>query len=162
MLTQTKKLHGCVIIVSDRIISGERTDKAGTIATELLVEAGVKLSKVTIVEEGFEAVHRELGEALARRDRVIVTIGGTGVGPRNRTPEATESYIDTLLPGLMTQILFSGLSNTAQAGLSRGLVGLSARDSSASLIINAPSSAGGVRDALSVVCPLLGAIFERL
>ncbi|BAU95575.1 molybdopterin biosynthesis protein CB [Corynebacterium suranareeae] len=162
MPVQTKNLQGCVIVVSDRIKSGERIDKAGPIATELLKEAGIEISYFTVVEEGYESVHQELTKAVARRDRVIITIGGTGVGPRNRTPEATEPFIDTQLPGLMTQILFSGLSNTAQAGLSRGLVGLTARDSTASLIVNAPSSSGGVRDALGVVCPLLGQIFERL
>ena len=162
MPAQNKNLPGSVIVVSDRIKSGERTDKAGPVAVDLLQESGVEISTFTVVGEGFEPVHQELVTALARRDRVIITIGGTGVGPRNRTPEATEPHIDTLLPGLMTQILFSGLSNTAQAGLSRGLVGLSSRDATAALIVNAPSSSGGVRDALGVVCPLFGSIFERL
>lgn len=162
MSKKSVKLCGSVIIVSDRIISGERENKAGPIAVALLEEAGVSISHVAIVEEGLAPVSREIEQALARRDRVIITIGGTGVGPRNRTPEATEPFVETQLPGISTQILFSGLANTAQAGLSRGIVGLTSRDGNASLIVNAPSSAGGTRDTLGVVCPLLGAIFERL
>lgn len=155
-------LSGAVIIVSDRISSGEREDKAGPIAIALLTEAGVDVVRTVTVPEGAGPVAQQLQRAIDDGIRVIITIGGTGVGPRNRTPEATRPLLETELTALMAQILFAGLSNTRQAGLSRGLVGLTTRESGSSLIVNAPSSSGGVRDALDVVCPLLGSIFERL
>ena len=162
MPVQGMDLTGIVIIVSDRIYSGERKDRAGLLAEQLLTAAGVDVTRRVIIPEGPEAVGEELGRAVATGIRVIVTVGGTGVGPRNRTPEATAPLLETELSAVMSQILFAGLANTHQAGLSRGLVGLTARESGTGLIVNAPSSAGGVSDALGVVCPLLGPIFERL
>lgn len=162
MTVDGMKLSGSVIVVSDRIASGEREDRAGLVARVLLEEAGVDVTYTATVPEGIEAVSAELSKAVADGARVIVTVGGTGVGPRNRTPEATAPLIETQLSALMAQILFTGLSNTRQAGLSRGIVGLSKRESGASLIVNAPGSSGGARDSLGVICPLLGSIFERL
>ena len=162
MAVQGMRLTGAVITVSDRVNSGQREDKTGATARELLVQTGVDVVHSATVAEGREEVAEELRSAVNRGIRVIVTIGGTGVGPRNRTPEATAPLLETQLPAVMTQILIKGLSATDQAGLSRGLVGLTTRDSGSSLIINTPGSPGGVRDALGVVCPLLGPIFERL
>lgn len=162
MSVQGMELSGAIINVSDRIHSGERTNAAGPLAEKLLAEAGVDILRTVTVPEGADAVTEELRRAVAEGIRVIVTVGGTGVGPRNRTPEATAPFLETELTALMSQILFAGLSNTRQAGLSRGVVGLTTRESGSSLIINAPSSSGGVRDALGVICPLLGSIFERL
>lgn len=151
-----------VIVVSDRIHSGEREDQAGVLTERLLSRTGVDVVRRVVVPEGVEAVDDELRRAVAEGVRVIVTVGGTGVGPRNRTPEVTAPLLETELSAVMSQILFAGLANTHQAGLSRGLVGLTARESGASLIVNAPSSVGGVSDALGIVCPLLAPIFERL
>lgn len=155
-------LTAAIITVSDRISSGVREDKAGPIANGLLTGAGVDVVRSVTVQEGLDAVSDALAGAIREGIRVIITIGGTGVGPRNRTPEATSPLLETELTAVMSQILFAGLANTHQAGLSRGLVGLTTRDSGSTLIVNAPSSPGGVRDALGVVCPLLGPIFERL
>lgn len=162
MAVEGMDLSAAVITVSDRIASGAREDKAGPIARELLIGSGVDVVRSVTVPEGVGGVSEALDEALRAGIRIIITIGGTGVGPRNRTPEATAPLLETELTAVMAQILFKGLSNTHQAGLSRGLVGLTTRESGSTLIINAPSSPGGVRDALSVVCPLLGPIFERL
>lgn len=162
MTVQGMELTGAVITVSDRVMSGEREDRAGAVARELLSQAGVEVVSSVTVPEGRDMVAGELESAVNRGIRVIVTTGGTGVGPRNRTPEATEPLLETQLSAVMTQILITGLSTTNQAGLSRGLVGLTTRDSGSSLIVNAPGSPGGVRDALGVVCPLLAPIFERL
>lgn len=159
---QGMELSGIIIVVSDRIYSGERKDEAGALAGELLTETGVDVLRQIVVPEGETDVSVELKKAVAEGVRVIITVGGTGVGPRNRTPEATTPLLETELSAVMSQILFAGLQNTHQAGLSRGLVGLTAREPGASLIVNAPSSVGGVRDALGVVGPLLGPVFERL
>lgn len=157
----TSNLTGTVIVVSDRIVDGLREDKAGPVARRLLAGAGVEAEVVT-VGEGLEEVSRALADARSRGRRVIVTVGGTGLGPRNQTPEATAPLLEVRLDGLVTQVLIQGLASTGQAGLSRALIGLTGRGPGDALIINSPGSAGGVGDTLSVVCPLLPNIFERI
>lgn len=157
----TTELTGMVIVTSDRILSGERRDTAGPMACGMLAEAGVPAG-IVVVEEGVEAVSGALTAARAAAHRVIVTVGGTGLGPRNQTPEATAPLLALRLDGLVTQVLIRGLATTDQAGLSRGLIGLTGRGPKDALIINSPGSTGAVRDTLSVVCPLLPNIFERL
>lgn len=157
----TNNLTGTVIVVSDRIVGGLREDKAGPVARRLLAGAGVEAEVVT-VGEGFEEVARALADARSRGRRVIVTVGGTGLGPRNQTPEATAPLLGVRLDGLVTQVLIQGLASTGQAGLSRALIGLTGRGPRDALIINSPGSAGGVSDTLGVVCPLLPNIFERI
>lgn len=154
-VVMTAGLTGSVIVVSDRVHAGEREDLAGPLARDLLTEAGVDVRGVTVVPEGADAVADRLAASLAEGVRVIVTIGGTGVGPRNRTPDVTAGLLAVRLPGVSTQILLEGLKSTPTAGLSRGLVGLTERGPGATLIVNAPGSRGGVRDALGVICPLL-------
>ena len=92
---------------------------------------------------------------------MIITAGGTGVGPRNFTPEATKPLLELELPGVATQILLAGLAFTPQAGLSRGLVGLTGRGPDAAVILNAPSSRGGVQDAVGVLGPLLPRLLDK-
>ena len=157
----TNNLTGAVIVVSDRIVDGLREDKAGPVARRLLADAGVEAEVVT-VGEGLEEVSRALADARSRGRRVIVTVGGTGLGPRNQTPEATAPLLEVRLDGLVTQVLIQGLASTGQAGLSRALIGLTGRGPRDALIINSPGSAGGVNDTLGVVCPLLPNIFERI
>ena len=157
----TNNLTGTVIVVSDRIVDGLREDKAGPVARRLLADAGVEAEVVT-VGEGLEEVSRALADARSRGRRVIVTVGGTGLGPRNQTPEATAPLLGVRLDGLVTQVLIQGLASTGQAGLSRALIGLTGRGPRDALIINSPGSAGGVSDTLGVVCPLLPNIFERI
>ena len=157
----TNNLTGAVIVVSDRIVDGLREDKAGPVARRLLADAGVEAEVVT-VGEGLEEVSRALADARSRGRRVIVTVGGTGLGPRNQTPEATAPLLEVRLDGLVTQVLIQGLASTGQAGLSRALIGLTGRGPGDALIINSPGSAGGVSDTLGVVCPLLPNIFERI
>lgn len=157
----TMGVTGAVIVVSDRVAGGEREDRAGEVARAMLADAGVG-ADVVIVEEGFGPVARALADARSNGHRVILTVGGTGLGPRNLTPEATAPLLAVRLDGLVTQVLIQGLASTSQAGLSRALIGLTGRGPGDALIVNAPGSTGGVRDTLHVVCPLLPNIFERI
>lgn len=154
-------MRAAVIVVSDRVYSGEREDTSGPQARTLLAEAGVVIGREAVVPEGGEAAAREIDRALADGVRLIVTTGGTGVGTRNLTPEITAERLSCRLTGLETQVLVEGLKSSPQAGLSRGLIGLTSRDERAALIVNTPSAPGGVADSLGVVLPLLGSIFER-
>lgn len=155
------RMRAAVIVVSDRVHSGEREDKSGPRARKLLADAGVEVGQEVVVPEGGEAVAREIDRALAGGVRLIVTTGGTGIGARNLTPEVTAERLGCRLTGLETQVLIEGLKSSPQAGLSRGLIGLTSRDERATLIVNAPSAPGAVSDSLGVVLPLLGSIFER-
>lgn len=148
-------VQGAVIVVSDRCVAGERGDRTTPAAVAALAEHGVNVTHRAVVPEGRDAVARELRAALEGGARVVVTAGGTGLGPRNYTPEATAPLLAAELPGIATQILLRGLDSTPLAGLSRGLVGVTARGPGASLIVNAPHSRGGVRDAVAVIGPLL-------
>ena len=94
--------------------------------------------------------------------RLIVTVGSTGVSARNIVPETTQAVCDVELPGVAEQIRQEGLKNTRLAVLSRAVVGVTSRTSRGAVIVNCPSSSGGVKDALNVLLPLLRYIYEQL
>lgn len=156
-----QSVPGAVIVVSDRCLNGEREDTAGPAAVAALAEYGVEVEEIILVPEGMDELTAQLRAALAAGVRVIITAGGTGVGPRNFTPEATKPLLELELPGVATQILLAGLAFTPQAGLSRGLVGLTGRGPDAAVILNAPSSRGGVQDAVGVLGPLLPRLLDK-
>ncbi|WP_018295795.1 MogA/MoaB family molybdenum cofactor biosynthesis protein [Corynebacterium lubricantis] len=162
VLSDKTSSRAAVIVVSDRICAGDRQDKASPVAVELLERAGFQVAPVAVINEGFDDVSRALAAAVSEGSNLVVTCGGTGVGARNLTPEATLGVITTRLEGLENQILFEGLKSSQQAGLSRGVVGLTSRESNGVLIVNAPSSPGGVRDALTVIASVWPNIQERL
>lgn len=115
-----------------------------------------------MVPEGADGVAASLNRAIEAQTSLILTCGGTGLGPRNLTPEATAERVVTRLHGVETQILLAGLEHSDRAALSRGIVGLTSREPGGSLLVNAPSSRGGVMDALQVVLPLWPSIWEWL
>ena len=148
------------IVVSDRVIDGERIDEAGPKAADILTRAGYECSQPVHVREGQMELRASLRAAIDEGARVIVTLGGTGTREGNYTPEVSAEFCEIRLHGLETQILLRGLESTDRAGLSRGMVGLTQRGDDGALIVNAPNTPGGVDDALGVVVPLLRHIFE--
>lgn len=153
---------GVVITVSDRCAAGVRPDESGPRAVTELAEHGVDCPAPTVVTDDVAAIADAIRAALESGARVVFTTGGTGVTPRDRTPEATAPFIESRLPGLETQILQRGLTKTPLAGLSRGMVGVTGRGADAAVVVNAPGSTGGVRDAIAVVGPLLPHLLEQL
>ena len=141
----TEPVKGAVITVSDRCVSGEREDLSGPLAQRLLAEHDIVVDKA--------------GSAGAR---VVLTTGGTGVTPRDLTPEATAPLLEARLEGLEAQIRAHGLTKTPLAGLSRGLVGVTSRGDGGALIVNAPGSRGGVKDTIAVIGPLVPHVLEQL
>jgi len=123
-------MHSAFILVSDRVSNGEKQDKITPIVGERLAAAGAPVT----IPEGFDTVSEAIRQALADGARVILTAGGTGLKPRNRTPEAALEFIDTRLEGLERHILVQGLQSTKLAGLSRGYVGLTSRNADAALM----------------------------
>ena len=165
MVNYESPLKASIVLIDDRILAGERSQKAGDLAAQLITEWESKkvhlkctIYSFEIVAESEAAVRAALAKASAE-SRFVVTIGGTGLRPNSVVPEVTKSLLRYELPGVATQILMQGLQSTHKAGLSRGLVGVTP---GGSLIVNAPKSTGGVRDALTVVLPLLPSIFEQI
>ena len=144
-----------VVTVSDRCAHGEREDLSGPLAARLLADAGIAAGPVVVVPDGVESVRAAIAAALADGCRLVLTTGGTGIGPRDVTPEATA-------PLLADAIRRRGEASAPTACLGRGLVGISARGADAALVVNAPGSPGGVRDAVAVVAPLLGHVLDQL
>ena len=105
---------------------------------------------------------RAIRDALEAGARFVLILGGSGFGVGNYAPEVVRSLIEVEIPGIAEQIRAHGLTNTPLSGLSREVVGVTARDSSGALIISSPGSRGGALDTLEVVTPLLGAIFHQL
>ena len=144
-------VKGAVITVSDRCYAGTREDASGPLA-----------AKVKLIPDGIEEVTQALREAIAAGARVILTTGGTGVTPRDLTPEGTAPLLAVRLDGLAEQVRAYGLAKTPLASLSRGLVGVTSREADGVLIVNAPGSRGGVKDTVEVIGPLVPHVLEQL
>lgn len=156
------ELIAAVIVVSDRVAHGERRGKSGPVIVDALQDAGCAVAPIVVVPEGSDAVATAIDQALASGAWVVFTSGGTGLNPRNRTPEVTAERITTRLTGLENQVLIKGLQASDKAGLARGIIGLTARSPQGSLIVNAPGSSGGAADAVAVIAPLIPSIFNQL
>lgn len=146
-----------IIIASTRAASGVYPDRTGPIITEWLTGMGFDVLWVRVVPDG-EPVREALAELLAEKPSVVVTSGGTGLSPDDRTPEMTEPFLDRTLPGIMEAIRRAGLEQTPTAVLSRGLAGAS----NSTFVINLPGSPGGVRDGLRVLETVIGHICGQL
>lgn len=142
-------LPACVITVSDRSFAGEREDRGGPIAVGLLRDAGWHCPDAEVVADGAASVADALRRAVARGIRLIVTTGGTGVGPRDETPEGTRQVITREVPGIAEELRRGGLADTPLSVLSRGVAGVV--DPAGALIVNLPGSTRAVASGVPVV-----------
>jgi molybdenum cofactor synthesis domain-containing protein len=145
-----------VITVSDRCARGEAEDRSGPTAVSLLREAGLTDVRSHLVPDGVEAVRDVLRTALDDGARLVITTGGTGIAPRDLTPEGTREVLDHEIPGIAEAVRQQGIAaGVPTAALSRGLAGLAATsDGGRALVVNLPGSSGGVRDGMQVVLTL--------
>lgn len=141
-----------VITASDACASGEREDTSGAALVELLTELGAHVVQTKILSDDLEPLVQSLREFASRDDvNLIVTTGGTGLGPRDNTPEATQRVIEREAPGIAEAIRSESLKATRMAMLSRGVCGVC----SGTLIVNLPGSPKAVREGFAVIKPVL-------
>ena len=148
-----------VVIVDDRAAHGEHEDSTGPLVTELLEEAGFMVDGSVVVAGEAVDIRNALNTAVIGGVDLVVTVGGTGVSPRDVTPDATAGVLDQRVAGIAEAIRASGLAAGAvDAGLSRGLSGVSG----STLVVNLASSRAAVRDGMATLTPLVGHVIEEL
>ncbi|TMF90121.1 MAG: MogA/MoaB family molybdenum cofactor biosynthesis protein [Chloroflexi bacterium] len=140
-----------VITVSDSRHAGQNPDQSGPAVASLLRKAGYELAPVTIVPDERDQIGAAIKDAVVAGYALIVTTGGTGLGPRDVTPEATAAVLDFEVPGLAEAMRAAGLQKTPLAALSRAVAGVRG----GSLIVNLPGSVRGATESLEAVLPAL-------
>src|SRR5262245_8582968 len=147
-----------VLTISDSASAGRREDLSGPEARRILEEAGFEVAAVEVLPDERAPIEARLKRASDEDFRVVVTSGGTGLSPRDVTPEATLAVIDRHVPGIAELMRIESLKITSRAALSRAVAGI--RQST--LIINLPGSVKGVRECLTAVRPILAHAVEVL
>jgi molybdenum cofactor synthesis domain-containing protein len=143
-------IRALVVTVSNRAAAGVYDDRAGPVAVAALAELGATVDGPVVVADG-APVEQALREAVEAAYDVVVTAGGTGISPTDRTPEMTRRVIDREVPGIADAVRMAGRDQVPTSILSRGVAGLAGR----TLVVNLPGSPGGVRDGLAVLGQVL-------
>jgi molybdenum cofactor biosynthesis protein B len=147
-----------VVTVSDRSSAGERPDLSGPLAAELLAGLGFEVGPVVVVPDVVADVEAALRTAVRSGADLVVTTGGTGIAPRDVTPEATARVLDTVVPGIAEAIRAYSGEAVPTSALSRGTAGVSG----STLLVNLPGSPGGVRDGVAVLTTVVGHALAQL
>lgn len=148
-----------ILTLSDKGARGERVDVSGAIVRELLESHGFKVEFYEILPDERDQISRKLIEySDNRKVHLIITTGGTGLTPRDVTPEATREVISREIPGIAEAMRLEGLKATPNSMLSRGIAGQRGN----TLIINLPGNPAAVRDGLRVVLPVLKHAIEKI
>lgn len=144
------QLRALAVTASNRASAGVYEDRGGPLIVAALRELGFAVDGPKVVPDG-DPVARALAEAVAADYDLVVTTGGTGISPTDRTPEVTRAVLDYEIPGIAEAIRAAGREKVLTAALSRGAAGVAGR----TLVVNLPGSTGGVKDGLAVIAPLV-------
>ncbi|HEX4999866.1 MAG TPA: MogA/MoaB family molybdenum cofactor biosynthesis protein, partial [Terriglobia bacterium] len=147
-----------VLTISDSAAAGRREDLSGPEGAKILKELGFDILGIDVLPDEQSAIEFRLRQAADSPVDVVVTTGGTGLSPRDVTPEATRAVIDREIPGFGELMRREGAKNTPRAALSRAIAGIRG----STLIINLPGSVKGVRECLGALAPILPHAVETL
>ncbi|ANZ36617.1 molybdenum cofactor biosynthesis protein [Lentzea guizhouensis] len=150
-------MKAVVVTASNRAAAGVYEDRSGPIITTWLTDRGFSVDPPVVVPDG-DPVQQALTTAIANGADLVITTGGTGITPTDRTPEATRAVLDYEVPGLADVIRTSGWPQVPGSVLSRGVAGVAGR----TLIVNLPGSTGGVRDGLDVLAKVVDHALDQL
>lgn len=146
-----------MVVASTRAAAGVYPDRTGPLLVQWLRDKGFACGDPVVVADG-PGVSKALRTALTDGVDLLLTSGGTGLTPTDRTPEATRDLLDTEIPGLADAVRRAGSDQVPTAVLSRGLAGLAGR----TLVINLPGSTGGVRDGIAVLDGILDHALDQI
>ena len=151
-------LSAAVVCASNRAAAGVYEDTTGPVIVETLSRLGFEVSGPVVVPDG-EPVADAIRTAVGNGSRVVVTTGGTGLTPTDKTPEVTRALLDYEVPGIAEAIrAYGAAQGVPLAALSRGLAGVVGT----TLVVNLPGSRGGVKDGLAVLAPMLVHAVQQL
>ena len=151
-------MKAAVVVASNRASAGVYEDTTGPLIVAALRDEGFEVDDPVVVPDG-EPVGAAIKEAVASGARAVLTTGGTGLTPTDRTPEGTRPLLDREVPGVAEAIRARGVAQgVPTAALSRGLAGVSGQ----AFVVNLPGSRGGVKDGLAVVVPRLRHAVEQI
>lgn len=152
--------RAAVITVSDRSSTGERADESGPVAVAALREAGFDCADAVVVSDGVDSVERALQAEIVAGVKLIVTTGGTGVGPRDQTPEGTLRVVTRQIPGIAEELRRRGAAEKPAGMLTRGIAGVA--DPHGVLVVNLPGSPRGVASGMPVLLSVAAHVLDQL
>ncbi len=157
MNTDLNNLKIQVITVSDRASKGVYEDESGSLLKQLLIEQGAECSEVILIPDKISKIQKAILKSIKKHDLVITT-GGTGINPKDKTPQATKEILDYEIPGISEILRVKSFEKIPTAVLSRAISGVINK----TLVINIPGSKGAVKDAVEILSPVLKHALDQL